>query len=153
VTFRERLHDQDIVDDGRRTAGEDAGGKDATGTILRRLLANLRLMAQVYARATARDLRLAVRDIVAAVVVFSTVMMLGFYLITLLVAAAVLALALVMPAWAAALIVFGAVAAVTGLLVFAMVSRLRRIAVRMRTTIQAAKEDARWFRTRILRID
>jgi putative superfamily III holin-X len=85
--------------------------------------------------------------------VFSTVMMLGFYLITLLVAAAVLALALVMPAWAAALIVFGAVAAVTGLLVFAMASRLRRIAVRMRTTIQAAKEDARWLRTRILRID
>jgi len=73
--------------------------------------------------------------------------------VALLVAAAVLALSLVLPAWAAALIVFGGVTVATGLLVLAMALKLRRIVVRMRTTIQAAKEDARWFRTRILRID
>lgn len=144
---------RDAVDDGRRVAGEDTAAADTTGTIFRRLLRNLGLMAQVYALAAARDLRLAVRDIVSAVVLLSTVMMLGFYLLALLVAAAVLALSQVVPAWGAALIVFGGVAVAMGLLLLITAARLRRIAVRMRATVQAAKEDARWFRTRILRID
>ncbi len=144
---------RDVIDDGRRTAGEDAAAADSTGTILRRLLRNLSLMAQVYALAAARDLRLAVRDIVSAVVLLGTVMMLGFYLLALLIAAAVLALSQTVPAWGAALIVFGGVAAAMGLLLLITAARLRRIVVRMRTTVQAAKEDARWFRTRILRID
>lgn len=145
----EQVHEREGREDGRR--GTAAG--DATGAILRRVLANLGVIAQVYALAAARDVRLGVRDIMAAAVLFSTVMMLGFYLIALLVAAAVLALTSVLPAWAAALIVFGGVAVATGLLVLMMASRLRRIVVRLRTTIQAAKEDVRWFRTRILRID
>lgn len=143
---------RDAIDDGRRIADEDTAA-DATGTILRRLAGNLGLIAQAYALAAARDLRLAVRDVVMALVLLSTVMMLGFYVIALLVAAAVLALAQVLPAWGAALIVFAGVAVAMGLLLLMMASRLRRIAVRMRTTIQAAKEDARWFRTRILRIE
>lgn len=143
---------RDAIDDGRRIADEDTAA-DTTGTILRRLAGNLGLIAQAYALAAARDLRLAVRDVVMAVVLLSTVMMLGFYVIALLVAAAVLALAQVLPAWGAALIVFAGVAVAMGLLLLMTASRLRRIAVRMRTTIQAAKEDARWFRTRILRID
>jgi cytochrome c biogenesis protein CcdA len=144
---------RDAIDDGRRSTGEDTAAADATGTILRRLAGNLGLMAQAYALAAARDLRSAVRDIVIATVLLSTVMMLGFYVIALLVAAAVLALAQVLPAWGAALIVFAGVAVAMGLLLLMTASRLRRIVVRMRTTIQAAKEDARWFRTRILRID
>jgi len=149
----EGLQDRKAVDGGRRPADEHAIPSDATGTILRRLAANLGLIAQVYGLAAARDIRFAVRDVVSALVLFSTVMMLGFYLIALLVAAAVLALTSVLPPWAAALIVFGGIAAATGLLLLAMAARLRRIVVRIRTTIQAAKEDARWFRTRILRID
>lgn len=144
---------RDAVDDGRRGAGDDTVATESTGTILRRLLRNLALMAQVYALAAARDLRLAVRDIVTAAILLSTVMMLGFYLIALLAAAAVLALSQVVPAWGAALIVFGCVAVTMGLLLLIMATRLRRIAVRMRTTIQAAKGDARWLRTRILRMD
>jgi cytochrome c biogenesis protein CcdA len=143
---------RDAIDDGRRIADEDAA-TDATGTILRRLAGNLGHMAQAYALAAGRDLRLAVRDVVMAFVLLSTVMMLGFYVIALLVAAAVLALAQVLPAWGAALIVFAGVAVAMGLLLLMTALRLRRVAVRMRTTIQAAKEDARWFRTRILRID
>ena len=144
---------RDAVDDGRRVAGDDGVATESTGTILRRLLRNLALMAQVYALAAARDLRLAVRDIVTAAILLSTVMMLGFYLIALLAAAAVLALSQVVPAWGAALIVFGCVAVTMGLLLLIMATRLRRIAVRMRATIQAAKGDARWLRTRILRMD
>ena len=144
---------REAIDGGRPSAGEDAAAAGSTGTILRRLLRNLQLMAQVYALAAARDLRLAIRDIVAAVVIVSTVMMLGFYLLALLVAAAVLALSQVVPAWLAALIVFGGVAVAMGLLLLSVAARMRRIVVRMRTTVQAAKEDARWFRTRILRID
>lgn len=144
---------RDAVDDGRRAAGDDTVATETTGAILRRLLRNLGLMAQVYGLAAARDLRLAVRDIVSAAILLSTVMMLGFYLIALLVAAAVLALSRVVPAWGAALIVFGCVAVTMGLMLLIMATRLRRIAVRMRATIQAVKGDARWFRTRILRMD
>jgi small-conductance mechanosensitive channel len=149
---QEGLQDQDVTAEARRTAREDPAA-DSTGTIFRRLLSNLRIMAEAYAGAAARDLGLAVRDIITAIVLLGTVMMLGLYLIGLLVAAAVLALALVMPAWAAALIVFGAVAVAVGLLLLMMAMRLRRITARIRTTLHAAKEDARWFRTRILRID
>lgn len=143
---------RDAIDDGRRIEDEDTAA-DATGTILRRLAGSLGLMVQAYALAAARDLRLSVRDVVMALVLLSTVMMLGFYVLALLVAAAVLALAQLLPAWGAALIVFAGVAVAMGLLLLMMALRLRRIAVRMRATIQAAKEDARWFRTRILRID
>jgi ABC-type multidrug transport system fused ATPase/permease subunit len=150
---RERLYDADVAADGRRLAGEDTAEADATGTILRRLLSNLGLMVQAYMQAATRDLRLAVRDIIMAAVILGTVMMLGLYLIGLILTAAVLALALVLPGWAAALIVFGAVALMSGLLAIIMATRIRRVFVRMRTTIQSAKEDVRWFRTRILRID
>jgi uncharacterized membrane protein YqjE len=150
---RERLHDADVAADGRRLAGEDPAATDATGTIVRRLLSNLVLMVQAYMQAAVRDLRLGVRDIIMAVVMLGTVMMLGLYLIGLMLTAAVLAIALVLPGWAAALIVFGAVGLLTGLLALVMAAKLRRVFVRMRTTIQSAKEDVRWFRTRILRID
>lgn len=144
---------RDVADDGRRSAGEDTAAAEATGTILRRLLANLGLMAQVYMLVVGRDLRLAVRDVVIAGVLLSTVVMLGFYLTLLLLAASVLMLTQVLPAWAAALLVFGGTAVAMGMLLLVMALMLRRVAVRMRRTVQAAKEDARWFRTRILRID
>jgi ABC-type multidrug transport system fused ATPase/permease subunit len=150
---QERLHTRNGVDERRRRAGEDSAVADSTGTIIRRLLANLRVMAQAYAGAAAHDVRLAVRDVIVAAVMFGTVMMLGLYTIGLLCAAAVLALSRVVPGWAAALIVFGAAAVVMVLLLLLTAARLRRIAVRVRATIHAAKEDARWFRTRILRID
>lgn len=150
--FGERRQDQDTMTDEPRRAGEDTAA-EATGTILRRLLANLRRMAQAYALEATQDVRLAVRDIVIAAALFGVLMMLGVYLIALLLAAAVLALALVLPAWAAALIVFGAAAVAGGLLLLAAVSKLRRVGARFRTTIRAAREDLRWLRTRVLRID
>jgi Putative Actinobacterial Holin-X, holin superfamily III len=150
---RERLHDGDIAADGRRLAGEDTAEVDSTGSILRRLLSNLGLMVQAYTQSAARDLRLAVRDVIVAVVMLGTVMMLSLYLIGLLVTAAVLAVALVLPGWAAVLIVFGVAALMTAILVMIAVARLRRLFVRLRTTIQSAREDVQWFRTRILRID
>lgn len=131
---------------------EERPAEPAT-TILARLLGNLRTMAQVYGLVAARDLRLAVRDTILAVVLFSTVLMFGLYLVGLAIAASVLALALIMPAWAATLVVLGGSTLVTGLMVLLMVVLMRRIAGRMRTIMQALKEDARWLRTRILRID
>lgn len=149
---RERLHDAEIGN-GRRRAGEGTAEADTTGTIVRRLLSSLGLMVQTYLQAGARDVRLAVRDTIMAVVVLGIMIILGLYLIGLILTVAVLAIALVLPGWAAALIVFGAVVLVTGVLAIIMVVRLRRVFGRIRTTLQSAKEDVRWFRTRILRID
>ena len=148
---RERFHNADIGD-GRRRAGDGTAGADTTATIVRRLLSNLGLMVQTYLQAGARDVRLAVRDIIVAVVSLGIMMMLAFYLIGLILAAAVLAIASVLPGWAAALIVFGAVVLATGLLAMITIARIRRVFRRIRTTLQSAKEDVRWFRTRILRI-
>jgi len=148
---KERLRERDSIGDRGRPAGEDAA--DATGAILRRLLANLGLMAQVYALTAARDARLGLRDVLFAGVLFSAVLVLGFYLTALAVAASVLALSTRLPAWAAALVVLGAVAALMVLMLLAIAWLLRRVAARMRAAIQAAKEDFKWFRTRILRID
>lgn len=149
----ERLRERDAIGDRGRPAGEDAAAADTTGTILRRLLANLGLMAQVYALTAARDARLGLRDVLFAAVLFSAVMVLGFYLTALAVAASVLALSTVLPAWVAALVVLGGVAAVMVLMLLVIAWLLRRVVVRVRTVIRAAKEDLRWFRTRILRID
>ena len=148
---RERFHNADIGD-GRRGAGDGTAGADTTATIVRRLLSNLGLMVQTYLQAGARDVRLAVRDIIVAVVSLGIMMMLAFYLIGLILAAAVLAIASVLPGWAAALIVFGTVVLATGLLAMITIARIRRVFRRIRTTLQSAKEDVRWFRTRILRI-
>lgn len=152
--FGKRRQDREVRGDGQRTGpdAEDAAD-EPTGEILQRLAANLRVLAGAYGLAAARDLRLAIRDVVVSIILLSTVMMVGLYLIGVLVAAAVLALSLVLPAWAAALIVFAGLAVFAGVLLLAMALILRRIVRRMRTTIEAAKEDVRWFRTRILRID
>jgi hypothetical protein len=148
----ERFHNAEIGDGWRRGGGGTAEA-DTTATIVRRLLSNFGLMIQTYLQAGVRDLRLAVRDIVMSAVALGIMMMLGFYLIGLILTAAVLAIALVLPGWAAALVVFGAVLLVTGLLAMATIARIRRVFGRIRTTLQSAKEDVRWFRTRILRID
>lgn len=151
--FKERLRERDSAGDRNRPAGGDAAVADPTGTILRRLLANLGLMAQVYALTATRDARLGLRDMLFAAVLFSAVVVLGFYLTALAVAASVLALSTRLPAWAAALVVLGGIAAVIILMLLVIAWLLRRVVVRIRTAMQAAKEDLRWFRTRILRID
>ncbi|HEV2357456.1 MAG TPA: phage holin family protein [bacterium] len=152
--FGKRQQDRDVLGDGRRTGPDDGDAAgEPTGTILRRLAANLRDMAAAHGLAAAQDLRRVIRDVVVSMILLSTVMMLGLYLIGLLVVAAVLALSLVLPAWAAALVVFAGVTVFAGALLLATAVTLRRIVRRMRATIAAAKEDARWFRTRILRID
>jgi putative superfamily III holin-X len=61
-------------------------------------------------------------------------------------AAAVAALALVMPLWAAALVVAVAVLALAAALARAAVARLRRIAQPPELTLGALKEGAQWLR-------
>jgi hypothetical protein len=64
-----------------------------------------------------------------------------FFALAVLVAAAVLGLAVVLPAWAAALIVAGALLLIAGLLVAIGVSQLRKGAPAPTKTIASVKKD------------
>jgi len=67
----------------------------------------------------------------------------GFFALGALVAAAVLGLAVVLPGWAAALIVFGALLVLAAVLVLIGVSSLKKIqGVAPQKTIDSIKEDA-----------
>src|SRR5690348_14839626 len=99
----------------QRLADEDTAAVDSTTTIVRRLLRNIGVMALGYRQAAAQDVRLAVRDFIFGMVLFSAVMMLGVYLFGLMLTAAVLALSRSVPGWAAALVVFTVAALVMGL--------------------------------------
>lgn len=66
-----------------------------------------------------------------------------FFALGVLVAAAVLGLAVVLPGWAAALIVFGALLIIAALLVLLGVSSFKKVeGIAPQTTIDSIKEDA-----------
>jgi hypothetical protein len=69
--------------------------------------------------------------------------MLAFFALAVLIAAGVLALALVLPAWLAALIVFVVLLLLAGLLVFIGVQALRRVgSLAPKSTMVSVREDA-----------
>ncbi len=74
---------------------------------------------------------------------------LGFVAIGLLSAAAVLGLAVVMPAWAAALAVGGAYAVAAAIYISVARKRLRSHDFRPEATIAALEEDAKWISEKV----
>jgi hypothetical protein len=69
--------------------------------------------------------------------------MLAFFALAVLIAAGVLALALVLPAWLAALIVFVVLLLLAGLLVFIGVQALKRVgSLAPKSTMVSVREDA-----------
>ena len=73
--------------------------------------------------------------------------LLAFYGVGLLLLAAVYALMLVIPPWAAALVVFGAVTAIAGTLIIAGRERLKQVHAKPETAIQSMKENVQWLKT------
>lgn len=73
---------------------------------------------------------------------------LAFVGLLALVAAAILALALIMPAWAAALIVGGVLALIGMMMVMAGMRALRKTGLTPRKTMETLREDARMVKER-----
>ena len=61
--------------------------------------------------------------------------------------AAVYALTLIIQAWAAALVVFGAVTTIAGALILAGWERLKQVHAKPEAAIQSAKENVQWLKT------
>jgi fatty acid desaturase len=118
-----------------------------TSELFRRLLTDVRLifgrqaqLAKLELEDKGSRLRTAGVEIAAAVVV-------AVFGVGVLIAAAVLALATVMPAWAAALIVGAVLVAVAAVLFLLGRARLRSLGSLAPTeTIEAAREDVAWIR-------
>jgi uncharacterized membrane protein YqjE len=73
--------------------------------------------------------------------------LLAFYAVGLLLLASVYALTLVTPAWAAALVVFGAVTAIAGALILAGRQRLKQVHAKPEAAIESVKENVQWLKT------
>ena len=118
-----------------------------TSELFRRLLTDVRLifgrqaqLAKLELEDKGSRLRTAGVEIAAAVVV-------AVFGVGVLIAAAVLALTIVLPAWAAALIVGAVLVAVAAVLFLMGRARLRSMGSLAPTeTIEAAREDVAWIR-------
>lgn len=118
-----------------------------TSELFRRLLTDVRLifgrqaqLAKLELEDKGSRLRTAGVEIAAAVVV-------AVFGVGVLIAAAVLALTIVLPAWAAALIVGAVLVAVAAVLFLLGRARLRSLGSLAPTeTIEAAREDVAWIR-------
>lgn len=118
-----------------------------TSELLRRLLTDVRLifgrqaqLAKLELEDKGSRLRTAGVEIAAAVVV-------AVFGVGVLIAAAVLALTIVLPTWAAALIVGAVLVTVAGVLFLMGRARLRSLGSLAPTeTIEAAREDVAWIR-------
>jgi fatty acid desaturase len=118
-----------------------------TSELFRRLLTDVRLifgrqaqLAKLELEDKGSRLRTAGVEIAAAVVV-------AVFGVGVLIAAAVLALTIVLPAWAAALIVGAVLVAVAAVLFLMGRARLRSLGSLAPTeTIEAAREDVAWIR-------
>lgn len=118
-----------------------------TSELFRRLLTDVRLifgrqaqLAKLELEDKGSRLRTAGVEIAAAVVV-------AVFGLGVLIAAAVLALTIVLPAWAAALIVGAVLVAVAAVLFLMGRARLRSLGSLAPTeTIEAAREDVAWIR-------
>lgn len=127
--------------------GQERLREAPTNDLFRRLLTDVRVMVERQTQLAKLELedkgsrlRTAGVEIAAAVVV-------AVFGVGVLIAAAVLALTIVLPAWAAALIVGAVLVAVATVLFILGRARLRSLGSLAPTeTIEAAREDVAWIR-------
>ena len=73
----------------------------------------------------------------------------GYAALLAILAAAILALSALMPAWAAALIVAGVVGMVAFVLISSALTELRRTELTPEETVESIKEDAQWLKNQL----
>ena len=149
----------------RATASGDAGGTVQEGAggrrrrsasvsdLLRSLVADVTLIARREVELATIELKTKASEYGGAAALLGAGAVVGFLALGALVAAAVLALALVLPAWAAATIVGTVLIAVAALLGLAARARLRTAGSPAPTaTIDMVQEDIAWMRSETARL-
>ena len=131
------------------TQSTDAGNRhDAPiSELLRSLLADLTLIARREAELATIEMRARISEVGGAAAVLAGAGLAGFFALGTLVAAAVLALAIVLPAWAAAVVVAVLLAAIAAVLALVGRARLRAAGpLAPKETIETVQEDIAWIR-------
>jgi Putative Actinobacterial Holin-X, holin superfamily III len=127
---------------------EDGGRRDAPFTdLIRSLIGDVAVLARLEAELAGIELKQKASKIGLAAGLLAGGGVIALLGIATLVAAAVLALAIVLPAWAAALIVGVVILVVAAVLAMVGRARLRTAAPLAPTrTIETVQEDMRWIR-------
>lgn len=118
--------------------------REATGELVRRLIADLAALIALYGRALQDHARGLGRDVATAALMIGAALILGIFALGVVVATLILIAAIWLPAWLAALIVLGVMLAAIGTLVWIGARRVRR-----RRAVWAARvaEEIRWLRS------
>lgn len=117
---------------------------EPTGEILRRLTADVAALLRLYARAFQDHARGLVRAVAVAAALIGAALVLGIFALGLIVATLVLVVAIWLPAWAAVLVVLGAVAGMSAVMVLA---GIRRVRGRRAAWAERVAEEVRWLRS------
>jgi hypothetical protein len=131
------------------TQSTEAGNRhDAPiSELLRSLLADLTLIARREAELATIEMKARMSEIGGAAAVLGGAGLAGFFALATLVAAAVLALAIVLPAWAAAVVVAVVLAVIAAVLALVGRARLRAAGpLAPKETIETVQEDIAWIR-------
>jgi hypothetical protein len=118
-----------------------------TGALVRRLATQVELLAKKEVELAKTELREDLRTEGRVAGGLGIAALIGLVTVTLLLVTAILALALVIPGWAAGLIVSGVTLAAT--VVLALVSWKRRVREPLSRTRRTVKENVKWTRERL----
>jgi MFS family permease len=121
------------------------------GTVVASAVDGFRALARAHVDLAKLEVREAASTRSQGVGLIGAAAVMAMYALGFVAAAGAAALALVLPAWAAILIVAGVLALVAGALVLIARRALRTAPAPARRTQEALKEDARWARRQIAR--
>jgi ABC-type multidrug transport system fused ATPase/permease subunit len=118
-------------------------GSEPTGELLRRLIADVAALIQLYGREIRDYLRGLGRDVAVAAVMLGAALALGLFALGMAVVTLVLVVDIWLPSWLAALLVLGVMIAAIGLLILLGRRRIRR---RQAAWSARVAEEVRWLR-------
>lgn len=117
---------------------------EPAGELVRRLIADVARLIQLYGRAVQEHLRGLGRDMAAAALMIGAALLLGVLAMGMLVATLVLVATIWLPVWLAALAVLAAMLAAMAILILVGVRRVRR---RRAAWSARVAEEVRWLRS------
>lgn len=118
--------------------------QEPVGELVRRLIADVARLIQLYGEAVQDHLRGLGRDMATAALLIGAALLLGVFAMGVLVAGLVLVAAIWLPGWLAALVVLGVMLAVMAILIWIGVRRVRR---RRAAWTARVAEEVRWLRS------
>jgi hypothetical protein len=118
-----------------------------TGALVRRLITQVELLAKKEVELAKTELRADLRTEGRAAGGLGIAALIGLVTVTLLLVTVILGLSLVIPAWAAGLIVSGVTLAVA--IALALMSWSRRVREPLSRTRETVKENVKWTRERL----